>query len=45
MAYEKANNHTIVKRELKQALQISPNCSEANKFERFSPNRKGYLTD
>jgi hypothetical protein len=35
MAYEKANSHTIAKRELKQALQISPGCSEANKIRKI----------
>jgi Tfp pilus assembly protein PilF len=28
MAYEKANNHSMAKKELRQALQISPNYPE-----------------
>ena len=35
MAYEKANNHTMAKKELEQALQISPNYSEANKIRKI----------
>ena len=35
MAYEKANNHALAKKELEQALQISPNYSEANKIRKI----------
>jgi cellulose synthase operon protein C len=35
MAYEKANNHTLAKKELEQALQISPNYSEADKIRKI----------
>jgi len=40
MAYEKANNHTIVKTELEQALQISPNYSEANEIRKVLAEEK-----
>jgi Tfp pilus assembly protein PilF len=35
MAYEKANKHTLAKKELEQALQISPNYSEADKIRKI----------
>ena len=35
MAYEKANNHALAKKELEQALQISPNYSEADKIRKI----------
>ena len=39
MAYEKANNHTLAKKELEQALKISSNYPEAEKSARFLRNR------
>ena len=40
MAYERDNNHAIAKKELEQALQISPNYSEADKIRKILRSRE-----